>query len=58
MSVDKAALFSHEVVPFYLSLAVLVAVAMLCDGFLHLYDIVWIGRYLGIPGTLNHSNRS
>ena len=52
MSVDKAALFSHEVVPFYLSLAVLVAVAMLCDGLLHLYDIVWVGRYLGIPGTL------
>lgn len=52
MSVDKAALFSHEVVPFYLSLALLVVVAMLCDGLLHLYDIVWVGRYLGIPGTL------
>ena len=29
------------------------AVAMpLLDGLLHWLDLVWIGRYLGIPGTI------
>ena len=48
----KADLFGREVVPFYLSLVALVLVAILCDALLHLFDIVWVGRYLGIPGTL------
>lgn len=48
----KAELFSHEIAPFFLSLAALVALAILCDALLHLFDIVWVGRYLGIPGTL------
>jgi hypothetical protein len=26
--------------------------AILCDALLHLFDIIWVGRYLGIPGTL------
>jgi hypothetical protein len=48
----KARLFSREVVPFYLSLLALAAAALLCDAALHLLDAVWIGRWLGIPGTL------
>jgi hypothetical protein len=52
MSAPKARLFSHEVVPFFLSLIVLAAAALLCDAALHLLDIVWVGRWLGIPGTL------
>ena len=52
MSTPKARLFSHEVVPFFLSLIVLAAAALLCDAALHLLDIVWVGRWLGIPGTL------
>jgi UPF0716 family protein affecting phage T7 exclusion len=48
----KAHLFSREVVPFYLSLLALAAAALLCDAALHLADAVWIGRWLGIPGTL------
>jgi hypothetical protein len=35
-----------------LALGALVLAALLVDGVLHLFNIVWIGRYLGIPGTL------
>jgi hypothetical protein len=48
----KARLLSREVLPFYLALAALAAGALVCDGLLHLFNAVWIGRYLGIPGTL------
>ena len=48
----QARLFSREVVPFYLSLIALGAAALLCDAALHLIDAVWVGRWLGIPGTL------
>lgn len=48
----KADLLGREVVPFYLSLVALVLLAIFCDALLHLFDIVWVGRYLGIPGTL------
>ena len=45
-------LFSRTALPFYLSLAALAAAALLVDAALHLLDVVWIGRYLGITGTL------
>lgn len=48
----KANLLGHEVVPFFLSLVVLGASALLADAGLHLLNAVWVGRYLGIPGTL------
>ena len=48
----KARLFSREVLPFCLALLALAAAALLCDAALHLLDAVWIGRWLGIPGTL------
>ena len=47
-----ARLFSREVLPFFLALAALALAALLLDALLHLLDAVWIGRYLGIPGTL------
>ena len=47
-----ARLISREVLPFFLSLAALVLAALILDALLHLADAVWIGRYLGIPGTL------
>ena len=52
MSSLQARLFSREVLPFYLSLLALAAAALLCDAALHLLGVVWIGRWLGIPGTL------
>lgn len=48
----KARLFSREVLPFYGALFALAAVTVLSDALLHLLDAVWIGRWLGIPGTL------
>ena len=45
-------LFRRDVVPFYLSLLALGGAALAIDAALHWFDMVWIGRYLGIPGVL------
>jgi len=45
-------LINREVLPFVLALAALGAAALLLDAVLHLANAVWIGRYLGILGTL------
>jgi hypothetical protein len=52
MKVKKAHLLSREVLPFLVSLFVLGAVALLFDALLHVLNVAWIGRYLGIPGVL------
>jgi hypothetical protein len=44
-------LINREVLPFLLMLGGLAAAALILDAVLHLADAVWIGRYLGIPGT-------
>lgn len=48
----KARLWRREILPFLASFLLLAVVALLADAVLHLFDAVWIGRYLGIPGTL------
>lgn len=48
----NAKLLSREVLPFSLWFVALVAATLLLDALLHSLDAVWIGRYLGIPGTL------
>ncbi len=45
-------LFRVEVLPFLLMFGLLLAFAVLGDLLLHLFDLVWVGRYLGIPGVL------
>lgn len=45
-------LLIREILPFYFRLVVLAAVTLFIDLVLHLTDLVWIGRYLGIPGIL------
>jgi hypothetical protein len=48
----EARLMRHEVLPFFASLAALALAALAVDGVLHVFDLLWIGRWLGIPGTL------
>jgi hypothetical protein len=42
----------REILPFLLALTALVAATLLIDVILHVFNTVWIGRYLGILGTL------
>jgi hypothetical protein len=48
----KASLLWREVLPFFVSLTALTATAIMLDVLLHLLKVEWVGRYLGIPGTL------
>lgn len=48
----QARLIRHEVLPFLLALLALGAAALALDALLHAFNVVWVGRYLGIPGTL------
>lgn len=48
----QARLWRHEILPFLGSFVALAGVALLADAALHWFNAVWIGRYLGIPGTL------
>lgn len=43
-------LLSREVAPFYLSLLALALATLAVDAALHLLDLVWVGKWLGIPG--------
>lgn len=45
-------LILKEILPFYFRLVALAAVTLFIDLILHLTDLVWIGRYLGIPGVI------
>ena len=48
----KFRLILREILPFYFRLVMLAAVTLFIDLILHLTDLVWIGRYLGIPGVI------
>lgn len=48
----QAKLLSREILPFLLAFTTLALVSLLLDALLHVFNAVWIGRYLGIPGTL------
>lgn len=45
-------LIIREILPFYLRLVVFAAVTLVIDLLLHVFDLVWVGRWLGIPGVL------
>ncbi|MEO5354055.1 MAG: hypothetical protein H7835_12705 [Magnetococcus sp. XQGC-1] len=45
-------LFRLEVLPFLLLFASLLVATLVGDFVLHRFGLVWVGRYLGIPGTL------
>ena len=48
---DKS-LWQRQILPFTLLLGLLATLALLGDFMLHRFNLVWVGRYLGIPGTL------
>ncbi|NDP40446.1 MAG: hypothetical protein GZ093_17165 [Rhodoferax sp.] len=48
----KSSLWREHVLPFSLLLGVLAAATLAGDYLLHRLNLVWVGRYLGIPGTL------
>jgi hypothetical protein len=48
----KSSLWREHVLPFTLLLGLLAAATLAGDYLLHRLDLVWVGRYLGIPGTL------
>lgn len=47
-----ASLWRNHILPFTLLVALLGAATVIGDFLLHRLDLVWVGRYLGIPGTL------
>ncbi len=48
----KARLMRREVLPFVFYLFLLGVCAALADAVLHYFQLVWIGRYLGISGSI------
>jgi hypothetical protein len=48
----KSSLWREHVLPFTLLLSLLAAATFVGDYALHRLNLVWVGRYLGIPGTL------
>jgi hypothetical protein len=45
-------LWRHHILPFFLLLGLLAAATLAGDYFLHRLNLLWVGRYLGIPGTV------
>jgi len=48
----KSSLWREHVLPFSLLLGLLGVATVAGDYLLHRLDLVWVGRYMGIPGTL------
>lgn len=47
-----SSLWRKHILPFTLLLGLLAAATLAGDWLLHRFNLVWVGRYLGIPGTL------
>ena len=48
----ERSLVRKEVLPFLLLFGSLLLATIVVDALLHRFDLVWIGRWLGIPGTI------
>jgi hypothetical protein len=48
----KQSLIYKEVLPFLGMFGSLIIATIIIDALLHQFELVWIGRYLGIPGTI------
>lgn len=45
-------LFRQELLPFFGQFSLLVLASIISDFLLHQFNLVWVGRYMGIPGTI------
>jgi hypothetical protein len=52
MSISSSSLWRNHILPFTLLVGLLAILTLAGDYFLHRANLVWVGRYLGIPGTL------
>ena len=52
MNRSTPSLWREHVLPFALLLGLLAAATLAGDYLLHRFNLVWVGRYLGIPGSL------
>lgn len=48
----ERSLARKEVMPFIVMLASLFLATIITDALMHLFDLIWVGRWLGIPGTI------
>lgn len=48
----ERSLIQKEFFPFLKIFGALIVLTAIIDSLLHLFDLMWIGRWLGIPGTL------
>lgn len=48
----KISLVQREITPFFLMFSLLIILTILIDFFLHQFNLIMIGRYLGIAGTI------
>jgi hypothetical protein len=48
----KSSLWRGHVLPFFVLLGLLGVATLAGDYLLHKFNLVWVGRYMGIPGTL------
>lgn len=48
----EKSLFRREVAPFLAQFALLMLATLVGDFILHSFGLVWVGRFLGIPGTI------
>jgi hypothetical protein len=48
----EKSLWRQHILPFTLTLGLLAAATLAGDYLLHRFNLVWVGRYLGIPGTI------
>lgn len=48
----ERSLIRKEIAPFLYMFGALILATAITDAFLHMFDLVWIGRWLGIPGVI------
>ena len=48
----ERSLVAKEVIPFIKMFAALILATVITDALLHQFDLIWVGRWLGIPGVI------